>query len=123
MPGSARGETRRPDRLSRRQGRPHPAGELHPGQRLHLFRTVKDGEIFRHALDSICAFEIDDTDEFLESGWSVVVVGRLQLATEDDFARMLHGEVPEPWAAGDRWMFVRLSGEDVSGRRVIGHGR
>ena len=88
-----------------------------------IFRTVKDGEIFRHALDSICAFEIDDTDEFFESGWSVVVVGRLQLATEDDFARMLHGEVPEPWAAGDRWMFVRLSGEDVSGRRVVGHGR
>ena len=29
-----------------------------------IFRTVKDGEIFRHALDSICAFEIDDTDEF-----------------------------------------------------------
>ena len=88
-----------------------------------IFRTAKDGEIFRHALDSICAFEIDDTDELLESGWSVVVVGRLQLATEDDFARMLHGGVPEPWAAGDRWMFVRLACEDVSGRRVVGHGR
>ena len=88
-----------------------------------IFRTVHDGEIFRHTLDSICAFEIDETDEFFESGWSVVVVGRLQLATEDDFAQMLYGKLPEPWAGGNRWMFVRLSCEHVSGRRAIGHGR
>ena len=37
-----------------------------------IFRTVPDGEIFHHALNSMCAFEIDDTDEFFESGWSVV---------------------------------------------------
>jgi hypothetical protein len=41
-----------------------------------IFRTVPDGEIFHHALDSICAFEIDETDEFFLSGWSVVAVGR-----------------------------------------------
>jgi uncharacterized protein len=88
-----------------------------------IFRTVPDGEIFRHALSSNCAFEIDETDEFFESGWSVVVVGRLQLATEDDFASIRYGKVPEPWAGGDRNMFVRLPCEHVSGRRVIGHGR
>ena len=44
-----------------------------------IFRTVPDGEISRHALNSSCAFEIDETDEFFESGWSVVAVGRLQL--------------------------------------------
>jgi uncharacterized protein len=88
-----------------------------------IFRTVPDGEIFRHALNSNCAFEIDETDEFFESGWSVVAVGRLQLATEDDFASMRYGKQPEPWAGGSRWMFVRLPCEQVSGRRVIGHGR
>ena len=88
-----------------------------------IFRTVPDGEIFHHALSSVCAFEIDETDEFFESGWSVVVVGRLQLATVDDFAQMRHGRLPEPWAGGNRYMFVRLPCEEVSGRRVIGHGR
>jgi nitroimidazol reductase NimA-like FMN-containing flavoprotein (pyridoxamine 5'-phosphate oxidase superfamily) len=88
-----------------------------------IFRTVPDGEIFRHALNSICAFEIDETDEFFESGWSVVAVGRLQLANEEDFARMRYGKLPEPWAGGNRYMFVRLPCEHVSGRRVIGHGR
>jgi hypothetical protein len=88
-----------------------------------IFRTVPDGEIFHYALSSICAFEVDETDEFFQSGWSVVVVGRLQLATEDDFARMLYGKLPEPWAGGNRYMFVRLPCEQVSGRRVIGRGR
>ena len=88
-----------------------------------IFRTVPDGEIFRYALNSNCAFEIDETDEFFESGWSVVAVGRLQLATEGDFASMRYGKLPEPWAGGGRWMFVRLPCEQVSGRRVIGHGR
>jgi uncharacterized protein len=88
-----------------------------------IFRTVPRGEIVHHALESICAFEIDETDEFFESGWSVVAVGRLELATEEDFASMRYGKLPEPWAGGSRWMFLRLRCEQVSGRRVIGHGR
>jgi hypothetical protein len=88
-----------------------------------IVRTVPDGEIHHHALGSICAFEVDDTDEFFQSGWSVVVVGRLELATEENFARMLYGKMPEPWVGGNRYMFVRLRCDHVSGRRVIGHGR
>jgi uncharacterized protein len=88
-----------------------------------ILRTVHDGEIYHHALSSTCAFEVDETDEFFESGWSVVVVGRLELATGDDFARMLYGKMPEPWAGGNRYMFVRLQCDHVSGRRVISHGR
>lgn len=53
-----------------------------------ILRTVPGGEIYRHALNSNCAFEIDKTHEFFESGWSIVVLGRLELATEDDFAWM-----------------------------------
>jgi len=88
-----------------------------------VFRTVGDGEIYHHALNSICAFEVDETDEFFESGWSVVVVGRLELATEDDFARMRYGKLPEPWADGNRYMFVGIQLEHVSGRRVMSGGR
>lgn len=84
-----------------------------------IFRTVPDGEIYHHALSSTCAFEVDETDEFFQSGWSVVVVGRLELATDEDFARMRYGKLPEPWAAGNRYMFVRIACEHVSGRRVI----
>ena len=66
-----------------------------------IFRTVPDGEIYCQALSSTCAFEIDETDDFLEWGWSVVVVGRLQLATENDFAQMHYSKLADPWAAGN----------------------
>jgi hypothetical protein len=131
-----RGERNTPEGLSAPQGRrvTSPEWKQWSGSRILpvnyvlvndsvIFRTVPGGEISHHALSSICAFEIDETDEFFESGWSVVVVGRLQLATEDDFAQMLYGKLPEPWAGGNRPMFVRLPCEQVSGRRVIGHGR
>ena len=84
------------------------------GARILPFKYVlaEDSVIFR-----------TETDEFFQSGWSVVVVGRLELASEEDFARMFYGKLPEPWAGGSRYMFVRLRCEHVSGRRVIGHGR
>jgi uncharacterized protein len=88
-----------------------------------IVRTVPDGEIYHHGLNSVCAFEVDETDEFFEAGWSVVVVGRLELATEEHFARMLYGKMPQPWAGGNRYLLVRLLCEHVSGRRVIGHSR
>ena len=47
-----------------------------------IFRTLPNGAIFRHALTSMCAFEVDDTDEFFESGWSVVAAGFLELEPE-----------------------------------------
>jgi hypothetical protein len=87
-----------------------------------IFRTIPDGEISHHALEAMCAFEVDETDEFFQAGWSVVAVGRLELATEEDFASMRYGKLPEPWAGGNRWMFLRLPCDQVSGRRVIGHG-
>ncbi|HLM21062.1 MAG TPA: pyridoxamine 5'-phosphate oxidase family protein [Propionibacteriaceae bacterium] len=87
-----------------------------------IFRTIPDAEISHHALEAMCAFEVDETDEFFQAGWSVVAVGRLELATEEDFASMRYGKLPEPWAGGDRWMFLRLPCDQVSGRRVIGHG-
>lgn len=61
-----------------------------------IFRTLPNGAIFHHALNSMCAFEVDDTDEFFESGWSVVATGFLELATRDDFEHMRHGKLRNP---------------------------
>ncbi len=88
-----------------------------------VFRTVPDGEVARHALDASCAFEIDDVDEFFESGWSVLAVGVAQLLTEADFQRLRFGEMPEPWAAGPRVLFVKLPLLQLTGRQLLPHGR
>jgi hypothetical protein len=33
-----------------------------------VFRTVPDGEVSGHGLETTCAFEIDEIDEFYRSG-------------------------------------------------------
>ena len=44
-----------------------------------VFRTLASGEASR-AVDSPVAFEVDDIDDFLEAGWSVVVTGTADAA-------------------------------------------
>ena len=85
-----------------------------------IFRTVPDGELFRDALETTCAFEID---RFYQLGWSVLAVRGLHLLTEEEFGRLRFGKIPEPWAAGPCSMFVRLPCVQLTGRRVIPGGR
>jgi hypothetical protein len=88
-----------------------------------IFRTVPDGEVARNALDATCAFEVDDVDEFFESGWSVLAVGVAQLLTEADFQRLRFGKIPEPWVDGPRVLFVKLPLLQLTGRQLLPHGR
>jgi hypothetical protein len=88
-----------------------------------VFRTLPDGEVARNAMDATCAFEIDDLDEFFESGWSVLAVGVAQLLTEADFQRLRFGRIPEPWVDGPRILFVKLPLLQVSGRRLVPQAR
>jgi hypothetical protein len=69
-----------------------------------VFRTVSDGEVYRYALETTCAFEIDEIDEFSRSGWSVLAVAGLHLLTEEQFASLQFGKISKPWAAGRRRM-------------------
>lgn len=84
-----------------------------------VFRTLAHGAAAR-ALDTTVAFEVDDIDDFLEAGWSVVVTGTATLLTEEELSR-LRETAPEPWAEGPRTLFVAISTERVSGRQLIPH--
>lgn len=66
------------------------------------------------------SFEIDDFDRETKSGWSVVVVGRLEEATPFDGAVLERvTSLPvEPWAPGDKPHWVRLVPTRITGRRV-----
>jgi hypothetical protein len=88
-----------------------------------VFRTLADGEIAKYAVDTTCAFEVDDFDEFFESGWSVLAVGLAQLLTEADFQRLRYGKIPQPWANGPRILFVKLPLGQLSGRQLLPAGR
>lgn len=82
------------------------------------FRTGPQTEVAQLALGRVVAFEVDQVDEFLRSGWSVLILGTL---TEMPLSavRMLDvTQTPEPWAGGDRTLFCEVSLGRLSGRRI-----
>lgn len=87
-----------------------------------VFRTSAFGEIARHALDRPVAFEVDDVDNFFQEGWSVLVTGRGELLTESELRRLQLGSAPEPWAEGPRTLFLKITSDGLSGRRVLPSG-
>ncbi|MGH3465648.1 MAG: pyridoxamine 5'-phosphate oxidase family protein [Kribbellaceae bacterium] len=85
-----------------------------------FFRTAAGSALADAMRNSRVAFEIDDIDEFLQSGWSVVAVGDADLVDDPDLLAELWGEHdPEPWAVGLRTQFVRITPGRLTGRRVL----
>lgn len=82
-----------------------------------VFRTLAHG-LPAHAVDQPVAFEVDDIDDFLEAGWSVVVSGVAELLSEEELSR-LRSAGPQPWAEGPRTLFVAIRTEQISGRQLV----
>jgi uncharacterized protein len=86
-----------------------------------VFRTGADTALGRMTDGSPVAFEVDQTDQAAESGWSVIVTGHLAPVTDaDELARLAEFEL-HPWAPGarDRWM--KVTPTEVTGREVTRH--
>jgi len=66
-------------------------------------------------------FEADHVDPVAESGWSVLVRGKLWEVTDEALRDRLVKTATAPWAPGpiDRWMIIVPS--VVSGRSITRH--
>jgi uncharacterized protein len=82
------------------------------------FRTGLDTEASHQLFDHPIAFEVDQVDEFLQSGWSVLVVGNAQPLDEASLLLLDVGHSPEPWPRGRRSLVVQLPLTMMTGRRV-----
>lgn len=83
-----------------------------------LFRTAARG-ILATALGSRIAFEVDRIDEALRTGWSVLVVGQAAAFDEPEaIERLLRRGSPDPWAGGERDVWVRIKPTSVTGRAI-----
>ncbi|WP_228079195.1 helix-turn-helix domain-containing protein [Streptomyces profundus] len=86
-----------------------------------VYRTApKASPSFLPEADDL-AFEVDHLDEAQRLGWSVLVVGRARRVTEPAELAALterHPAPEEPWADGHRDVWVRLTPDRVTGRRV-----
>ncbi|GAA2377953.1 helix-turn-helix domain-containing protein [Streptomyces carpaticus] len=84
-----------------------------------VYRTAH-GSTPGQAVGQEVAFEVDHVDEAMSRGWSVLVVGRaLQVgAPEEEVRRLAREARSEPWAGGERELWVRVQPERVTGRRI-----
>ena len=84
-----------------------------------IVRTVAFGVVARSAIDQKVAFEVDDVDDFLEAGWSVLVRGAGTFLSDDQLERLKSDASPNPWAEGPRTLFFSIACDQVSGRRLL----
>ncbi len=84
-----------------------------------LLRTSPHSDLGQHLLAEprVC-YEVDDFDEFNQSGWSVLIQGEATIIDPDELPA--GAERPAPWAEGARTLHIRIRGDNVSGRRVMG---
>lgn len=87
-----------------------------------VFRTTPYSVLGTHAWSSQLAFEVDQFSPEDRSGWSVVATGRGRLIEDpDELGRIRTYWDPDPWAGGQRWLYVGLEWRDLTGRQVRAH--
>ena len=83
-----------------------------------VFRTAPDTLLAVYA-DGRVSFQADHLDEVLHAGWSVLVHGHAHKVTEEREVKQLEDRTRlEPWAAGPRDVYVRITPTRISGRRI-----
>ena len=83
-----------------------------------VFRTAPDTLLAVYA-DGRISFQADHLDEALHEGWSVLVHGRAHKVTDEREVKQLEVRTRlEPWAAGPRDVYVRITPTRISGRRI-----
>jgi nitroimidazol reductase NimA-like FMN-containing flavoprotein (pyridoxamine 5'-phosphate oxidase superfamily) len=70
----------------------------------------------------VVAFQADELEADLRTGWSVTVVGHAQTITDVDELVELAGTFVQPWVDGRRDHFVRIRTEKITGRRFLERG-
>jgi len=87
-----------------------------------VIRVAGGAKLAAAARNFVVAFEADELDPDLRTGWSVTVVGHAQRITDVDELVAVAGTFVQPWVDGRRDHFVRIRAEQVTGRRLCQPG-
>ena len=83
-----------------------------------VFRTAPD-TLLAACANGPVSFQADHFDVASREGWSVLMQGHARKVADEHGVRSLeHGTRLEPWAAGARDVWVRITPGLISGRRV-----
>jgi hypothetical protein len=64
------------------------------------------------------SFEVDQIDEAMSEGWSVLVTGRARLVDDPAELEQLADIGIEPWPGGHREAVIRIETAEMSGRSI-----
>ncbi len=83
-----------------------------------VFRTAPYNVMAVSLRNVPVAFEIDEIDDYLQAGWSVLVQGTASYVDEVQDALTDLSRRPEPWVEGTRPLYIRIVPRVITGRRV-----
>jgi hypothetical protein len=83
-----------------------------------VFRTSTGGSVSAGLHERRVSFDVDHLDDALSEGWSVLLTGKAHIITDPAGLARADALHIEPWADGDRPVYVRLSASQITGRRI-----
>jgi len=83
-----------------------------------IYRTAPDTLLALHVNTQV-SFEVDQCDESLHEGWSVLIQGQAHEVTDEHQVKQIEDTTHlKPWAPGARDVYVRLAPTEISGRCI-----
>lgn len=86
-----------------------------------VVRLSSGGQTSRYLRDNApepgLTYQVDEFDDYTESGWSVLVTGTARATAPESLASLT--DRPVPWPAGDYWEYVRIQPTRITGRRLV----
>jgi nitroimidazol reductase NimA-like FMN-containing flavoprotein (pyridoxamine 5'-phosphate oxidase superfamily) len=85
-----------------------------------VIRTSTGSKLAAATRRAVVAFEVDDFDTELRTGWSVTAIGQARAVTDLTEIDRLAALPLATWAPGNRDHYIVVDAEQVSGRRITG---
>lgn len=84
-----------------------------------FFRTDLYSSLAEGTRTGTVAFEADELDDRMLSGWSVLILGRAEHVVDPAEMAELFPRMEQPWAPGSRPLVARIIPTQVTGRRFL----
>jgi nitroimidazol reductase NimA-like FMN-containing flavoprotein (pyridoxamine 5'-phosphate oxidase superfamily) len=83
-----------------------------------VISTTAGSKLAAAARNAVVAFEIDEFDHAMSTGWSVVVIGHAHVVAEDGELSHLRDLPLKPWTPREPVHYIAITPELISGRRL-----
>ncbi|MFB9833182.1 pyridoxamine 5'-phosphate oxidase family protein [Actinoallomurus acaciae] len=80
--------------------------------------TSAGSKLAAAARNAVVAFEIDQFNRDISSGWSVVIIGHARVVAEDGEISRLRTLPLTPWSTTEPTHYIAITPELISGRRL-----